>query len=94
MRAIRAHTRGGPGRLRMEQAPVPMPSGDEALIEVHAAAITYDELLWDESWTRNGVDRTPMIPSHEVSGVVAAIGDSVTDLAVGAGGLWPDRFRP
>jgi NADPH:quinone reductase-like Zn-dependent oxidoreductase len=83
MRAIRAHTRGGPDRLRMEQAPIPVPSSDEVLIEVHAAAITYDELLWDESWTRDGIDRTPIIPSHEVSGTVAAIGDSVTDLALG-----------
>jgi len=50
---------------------------------VHAAAITYDELLWDESWTRNGIDRTPIIPSHEVSGTVAALGDRVRDLKIG-----------
>jgi NADPH:quinone reductase-like Zn-dependent oxidoreductase len=83
MQAIRAHARGGADRLVLEQAPVPVPAADEALIAVHAAAITYDELLWDESWTRNGVDRTPIIPSHEVSGVVAAVGSAVTDLPVG-----------
>ena len=32
---------------------------------------------------RDGVDRTPIIPSHEVSGVVAAVGAGVTDFAVG-----------
>lgn len=83
MHAVRAHARGGPSELHLERAPVPLPERDEALVEVHAAAITYDELLWDESWTRDGIDRTPIIPSHEVSGVVAAVGGAVTDLSVG-----------
>src|SRR6478672_2351902 len=83
MQAIRAHSRGGPDRLRLERAPVPVPEPDEVLIEVHAAAITYDELLWDESWTRNGIDRTPIIPSHEVCGTVAELGDRVVDLTIG-----------
>jgi NADPH:quinone reductase-like Zn-dependent oxidoreductase len=83
MQAIRAHSRGGPDRLRLERAPVPVPVAGEVLIKVHAAAITYDELLWDESWTRQGIDRTPMIPSHEVSGTVAELGDTVSDLKIG-----------
>ena len=83
MRAIRAHRRGGAEQLHLEQAPKPVPEDDEVLVEVHAAAITYDELLWDESWTRAGQDRTPIIPSHEVSGTVAAVGRAVADLAVG-----------
>jgi NADPH:quinone reductase-like Zn-dependent oxidoreductase len=83
MNAIRAHQRGGPEKLRYEKAPVPVPAAGEVLVEVRAAAITYDELLWDESWSRNGTDRTPIIPSHEVSGVVARLGSSVTTLSVG-----------
>jgi len=83
MQAIRAHIRGGPDKLRLERAPVPVPKADEVLVEVHAAAITYDELLWDESWTRNGIDRTPIIPSHEVSGAIAELGHRVNDLAIG-----------
>src|SRR6478735_6178651 len=83
MQAIRAHIRGVPDKRRLERAPVPVPKADDVLVEVHAAAITYDELLWDESWTRNGIDRTPIIPSHEVSGTVAALGDRVRDLKIG-----------
>jgi NADPH:quinone reductase-like Zn-dependent oxidoreductase len=83
MQAIRAHSRGGPDRLRLEQAPVPVPEAGEVLIEIHAAAITDDELLWDESWTRGGVDRTPIIPSHEVSGTVGKLGDRLSDLKIG-----------
>jgi NADPH:quinone reductase-like Zn-dependent oxidoreductase len=83
MQAIRAHARGGVEQLRLERAPMPVPAADEVLVRVHAAAITYDELLWDESWTREGVDRTPIIPSHELSGEVVALGRSVVDLSVG-----------
>ena len=53
------------------------------LVAVHAAAITFDELTWPETWSRDGRDRTPIIPSHEVSGVVADVGDGVTEFAAG-----------
>ena len=83
MTALRAHHRGGPEVLLVEQAPIPVPAADEALVEVHAAAITFDELGWPETWTRAGVDRTPIIPSHEVSGVVVAVPPGTTGFAVG-----------
>jgi NADPH:quinone reductase-like Zn-dependent oxidoreductase len=83
MTALRAHHRGGPEVLTVEQAPVPAPGRGEVLIEVHAAAITFDELTWEETWTKAGADRTPIIPSHEVSGVVAELGVGVSEIAVG-----------
>ena len=84
MMALRAHTRGGPERLVFEQAPAPVPGPGEALVAVHAAAITFAELTWDLSWTtRDGRDRTPVIPSHEMSGTVAGIAGDVTGVAVG-----------
>jgi NADPH:quinone reductase-like Zn-dependent oxidoreductase len=48
----------------------------EALVRVHAAAITRDELTWP-------TDRLPAIPSYELSGVVSEIGPGVGDLAAG-----------
>ena len=83
MTALRAHRRGGAEVLVVERAPIPAPGPGEVLIEVHAAAITFDELTWDETWVHDGVDRTPTIPSHEVSGVVAAIGPDFTGLSRG-----------
>jgi NADPH:quinone reductase-like Zn-dependent oxidoreductase len=75
MMALRAHARGGPEQLIYEQAAAPEPGPGEAVVAVHAAAITFAELTWDLSWTtRDGRDRTPVIPSHEVSGTVAALG--------------------
>jgi NADPH:quinone reductase-like Zn-dependent oxidoreductase len=83
MTALRAHRRGGPEALVVERAPVPVPAAGEVLVAVHAAAITFDELTWEETWTRDGVSRTPIIPSHEVSGVVSEIGPQVTDFKPG-----------
>lgn len=83
MTALRAHRPGGPEVLVVERAPVPVPAAGEVLVSVRAAAITFDELTWPETWTRDGVDRTPIIPSHEVSGVVAETSSGVTDFAPG-----------
>jgi NADPH:quinone reductase-like Zn-dependent oxidoreductase len=63
MRAVRLHDDG----IRLDEIPVPRPTGNEALVRVHAAGITRDELTWP-------VDRLPAIPSYELSGVVVAIG--------------------
>jgi NADPH:quinone reductase-like Zn-dependent oxidoreductase len=72
MRAVRIHDDG----LRVERLTVPTPAVGEALVRVHAAAITRDELTWT-------TDRRPAIPSYELSGVVAEIGPGASDLAVG-----------
>jgi NADPH:quinone reductase-like Zn-dependent oxidoreductase len=72
MRAVRVHGRG----LRIEEIPVPVPTAGEALVHVHAAAITRDELTWP-------VDRLPAIPSYELSGVVAGVPADVRDVAEG-----------
>src|ERR1700753_982093 len=84
MTALRAHARGGPEQLVFEQAPVPEPGPGEALITVHAAAITFAELTWDPSWTTaDGRDRTPVIPAHEMAGIVAALRPGTAGVAVG-----------
>ena len=84
MMALRAHARGGPEQLVYEQAPVPVPGPGEALLEVHAAGITFAELTWDLTWTtQDGRDRTPTIPSHEVSGVVRSLGENASGLPIG-----------
>jgi NADPH:quinone reductase-like Zn-dependent oxidoreductase len=83
MTALRAHHPGGPEVLVIERAPVPIAAAGEILVSVRAAAITFDELTWPETWTRDGVSRTPIIPSHEVSGVVVETGSGATDFGPG-----------
>jgi len=85
MKAVRANKRGGPEVLRYEDAPVPEVGTREVLVEVHAAAVTPGELDWDETWrSADGADRTPVIPSHEFSGVIARVGGNVSSLRPGA----------
>jgi NADPH:quinone reductase-like Zn-dependent oxidoreductase len=76
MSAIRLHQPGGPAGLVYERLPTPRPGPGEALVRVHAAAITRDELDWP-------VDRLPATPSYEFSGVVVAVAPDVGDRAVG-----------
>jgi NADPH:quinone reductase-like Zn-dependent oxidoreductase len=83
MMALRAHERGGPEQLVYEQAPRPVPGEGEVLVAVRAAAITFAELTWPETWQSHGVDRTPIIPSHEFAGEVAEVGAGVTGVEVG-----------
>ena len=78
MTALQAHRRGGPDELVLDRIPVPAIAAGEVLIEVHAAAITFAELTWDETW-----GHIPAIPAHEVSGVIAAAASDVDDFAVG-----------
>ena len=72
MRAVRLHDTG----LAVEEIEVPTVQEGEALIRVHAAAITRDELTWP-------LDRLPAIPSYELSGVVAQVAADVDDIEVG-----------
>ena len=85
MKAIRLHARGGPESLCFEDAPTPRPGAGEVLVRVRAAAVTPTELLWVPTWaTRDGGPRPlPVIPGHEFSGEVAALGEGVTAVGVG-----------
>lgn len=69
MRAMLA-TNADPSSLTCEMVPVPAPGPGELLVEVHATAITADELTWPEKW--------PAIPCHDLSGVVTSTGPDVT----------------
>ena len=75
MQAIRLHG-PGVGGLRRETIATPSLQLGEALVEVHAAAITRDELEWP-------LDRLPAVPSHELSGIVAAVADDIGAVSVG-----------
>jgi NADPH:quinone reductase-like Zn-dependent oxidoreductase len=66
VRAARLHSDG----LRLEDVDRPVPGDGEALVRVHAAAITRDELGWP-------VDRLPAVPSYELSGVIVDTGEEV-----------------
>jgi NADPH:quinone reductase-like Zn-dependent oxidoreductase len=76
MHGVRLHSLGDPTSLTYERIATPKPGQREALIRVHAAAITRDELEWPE-------ERLPATPSYEFSGVVAATGAGVERVELG-----------
>lgn len=85
MKAVRLHGRGGPEQLAYEDAPKPTPGPGDALVRVHACAITPTELSWGTTYTtRAGVERLPTTPGHELSGVVEAVAGEVSAPKVGA----------
>lgn len=81
MRAAIFH---GPGDLRIEEIPEEQPAPGEIAVEVRAAATCGTDL---KSFRRGHPKLFPVLPSrfgHEFAGVVTAVGDGVTDFAVGA----------
>jgi NADPH:quinone reductase-like Zn-dependent oxidoreductase len=83
MKAIRAHEPTGISGLVFEDAPDPKPMFCEVLVKVAACGITHNELDWPIWTCRAGHQRTSVIPGHEVSGVVAALGFGTAGIAVG-----------
>ena len=83
MKAIRTHEPTGISGLVFEEAPDPTPNFCEVLVKVAACGITHNELDWPIWTCRAGHRRTSVIPGHEVSGVVAALGFGTAGLAVG-----------
>jgi NADPH:quinone reductase-like Zn-dependent oxidoreductase len=69
--------------LIYEDAPDPQPMIGDALVQVRAASFTPTELTWPLFTDRAGHDRTPLIPTHEGSGIVVALGYGAAGLSVG-----------
>ncbi|HVV19174.1 MAG TPA: NADP-dependent oxidoreductase [Pseudonocardiaceae bacterium] len=85
MRAITVRDRAaGIGGLTLTDLPYPHAAENDVIVRVHAAGFTPGELDWPATWTdRAGRDRTPSVPGHELSGVVAELGFGTTGLTVG-----------
>lgn len=77
MMAVRLHPPGGVDDLAYEEVATPSPGRGEALVRVHAAAITRNELTWP-------ADRLPAIPSYELSGTIVSLGDDTNSSETGA----------
>ncbi len=78
--AIRIHEHGGPEKFRVDQVEVPAPKPGEVLIHQSAIGLNYID-----TYHRSGLYpmALPGIVGMEAAGVVEAIGDGVTNIAVG-----------
>src|SRR5687768_8606271 len=82
MRAVRCHELVGPSGLRVDELPEPSPGAGEVLIDVKAAALNFPDVLLSYGKYQFKPE-PPFIPGGEASGIVKAIGDGVTQVAVG-----------
>ena len=70
--------------LSLTEVAYPHAAENDVIVRVHAAGFTRGELDWAATWSdRAGRDRTPSVPGHELSGVVAELGFGTTGLTVG-----------
>ncbi len=79
--AIRIHEHGGPEKMLWEEVPLPHPKPGEALIRQKAVGLNYIDVYF-----RTGLYKPPALPAvlgMEGAGVVEAIGEGVTEVAVG-----------
>lgn len=85
MQAITVRDRdAGLAGMSLTDMPYPHAAENDVIVRVHAAGFTRGELDWPATWTdRAGRDRTPSVPGHELSGVVAELGYGTTGLSVG-----------
>ena len=81
MKAVRAHQIGGPEVLRYEDVADPEPGPGEALLQVKAVGVNFTDVASRRG--SNPPDAFPWTPGREAAGVVTAIGDGVSEVAVG-----------
>lgn len=79
MRAVRFHGAGRP--VTVEDVERPAPGPGQVLIDVAAAGVCGTELHFLDGLLPPA--RTPITLGHEVAGVVAEVGEGVSDVAVG-----------
>ena len=76
----------GPGKFRMEDAPVKAPGEGEALIRVKAVGLCgtdYELYTGEMIYLKQGLSKLPLIPGHEWAGVIEKLGSGTTGFKVG-----------
>ena len=82
VKVVRVHTPGGPEALQIEELPVGDPGAGEARVKIDAIGLNRSEAMF-----RDGryiqPPGYPTLIGYEASGVVEAVGEGVTNAAVG-----------
>jgi NADPH:quinone reductase len=82
MRAVLVREFGPIGNAALAEVPDPAPGPGELLIDIHAAALNYADLLVIAGQYQSR-PQLPFIPGKGAAGIVAAIGAGVAGFAVG-----------
>jgi NADPH2:quinone reductase len=87
MLAIVVAELGGPEVLVLDECPAPVAGPGQVVVQVAAAGVNFIDI-----YRRSGVYRQPVpyVPGHEGAGTVTAVGQGVTEFAVGDRVAWND----
>ena len=98
MRAVVLHEHGGPEVLTIEDVAEPVPGPDQILVDVSHTALNRADTLQRQGAYPDPRDPDVEIPGLEYAGVVAGVGDDVTEWSVGdrvmgieAGGCYAEQ---
>jgi NADPH:quinone reductase-like Zn-dependent oxidoreductase len=88
MKAIRQHEFGGPEVLRYEDSPIPELKAGEVLVRVHAVGVNPPDWYLRDGYKMLPPEWQPQVPfpvilGTDVSGVIEAVADDITDFAIG-----------
>lgn len=81
MKAVQITETGGPEVMKYVDLPDPEPAAGQALVDIQAVGVNFTDV-----YGRAGVNppaALPWIPGVEAAGVVSAVGDGVSEVAVG-----------
>lgn len=82
MKASYIEQHGGPEVLRYGDLPDPLAGAGQVLVDVHAASVNAADSKV-RAGTIETIDSFPYVLGRDLSGVVSALGDGVTEFAVG-----------
>jgi NADPH2:quinone reductase len=82
MKAVLSKAPGLPDTLVLEDVPSPSPKAGEVVVSVKAVGVNFPDFLIIQDMYQYKPAR-PFSPGGEISGVVKAVGDGVTDFKVG-----------
>ena len=85
MKAITFHEFGGPEVLKLEEHPTPIAGSGLALVKVAAAGVNFIDIYQRSGWYKVPL---PAVPGNEGAGVVEAVGQGVTGVAIGERVAW------
>ena len=99
MRAVVLREHGGPEVLTIEEVDDPVPAPDQILVDVSHTALNRADTLQRQGGYPDPRNREIEIPGLEYAGTVAALGDDVTEWAIGdrvmgieSGGCYAERI--
>ena len=82
MKAVLCKSYGPPEQLVLEETEDPSPATGEVLVDVHASAVNFPDVLMIEGKYQSQPP-FPFSPGGEIAGTIAALGDGVEGLSIG-----------